>query len=413
MKSKMGLYKVNHLYFDNKIKAVLYANETKADITWSFNPEILKKINWTKEPEDPLTVFYKRRAEQIRQEYDYIILMCSGGADSTNMLQSFLDHNIYVDEIMAGAPLSGMKNFLLDQNDTSPENTVAETIITQLPLMNSIKQKFPSIKITIHDYFEDILNTFNTKHTDEWIYLKGCHWLHWSGSARHSLDKFAHIKDLAEKGKRVAVVYGIDKPVLCRYDNGDLYSVIADSVAQMVSPHFYENYPNVDTVLFYYTPDLPGLMIKQAHELARWIHTNEGLKAKTFMWDTRSPPEIQGNYIRSGSWQRSIIPCIYPTINHSKGIIWQAKKQESGFIGGLQIDYWMVKNHSATIMMDMFNSDLQMFISKIDKKYLDIKQNKIKGFKRFFDYWKIGHESQFFPKETDNDDSTMEYSLVL
>jgi len=393
MNTKLGYYKVGHHLFYNKLQAILYANPTKADITWHFNNEIFDKCDWTNEPPVSLDMLYGERARQIREEFDYVIIMASGGADSTNVLYSFLNNNIRVDEIIIGAPLSGLKNWKVNLDDTSANNTISETMMAQLPLMSKISKSHPNIKITLHDYFEDILKL----KTDDWIYDASAHWIHFSGTVRHSLDKFHHIRNMAEGGKKIGVVYGIDKPIICRAESGNLYTVIPDPVVNVVTPHFKDRYPNVESVLFYYTPDFPELMIKQAHEVCRWIYKPENKRAKSFLWDKSKSMEIQSSVERGGNWQRSIIPCIYPAIKERHNV-WQAKKQGPGFRGGFEIDNWILQLYGQEKFVQMVESDLKLFIKKIDMKYI-FTSNKVDGFIRFFAYWKIGHESNFITQK--------------
>lgn len=56
-------------------------------------------VNWT-EPTETFKELCKQRAQQIRDSYDYIILSFSGGSDSTTVLNTFLENNIYIDEIL-------------------------------------------------------------------------------------------------------------------------------------------------------------------------------------------------------------------------------------------------------------------------------------------------------------------------
>jgi hypothetical protein len=392
MNKKLGYYTVNNQTFFNKLQAILYASPNKFDIKWNFNDEIFDKFNWSEDPPISLNECYKIRAHQIRDEFDHVILMLSGGADSSNVLYSFLNNNIKIDEVIAYGPFSGIKNLTVDLNDKRPENTVAETIVTQMPLINMISQKYPNIKITLHDYFEDILQM----KTDEWIYESAGHWIHYSGSTRHSLDKFRHLRKLAESGKKIAVVYGIDKPVICRTKTGNLYTVVSDPIVNVVTPHFKDKYPNVSSVLFYYTPDFPTLMIKQAHEVCNWIYKPENYKIKSLLWDQTTSIEYQNSSDRGGSWQRSIVPCIYPQIS-DRFSVWQAQKQGLGFQGSFVVDDWIYKLHKGIKVIDMVESDFKMFIKHIDRKYIYTDQSG-DGFLRFFKYWKIGHESQFMSK---------------
>jgi hypothetical protein len=386
---KLGHYSVDNRIFYSKIEAILYANELSKKVNWHFNEDQFKIYDWTEEPTETLDFYYKQRAAQIREDYDYVIVMCSGGADSTNMIYSFLNNGLMVDEIVAGAPLSGLSNWKFTTEDTSANNTISETKYAQLPLMDKISKSHPSIKITIHDYFEDIVNIKE----DEWIYETSSHWIHFSGTTRHSLDKFSHIKDLAENGKRIAVVYGIDKPIIQRTTDGDLYTVVMDSVVNIVTSHFKEKYENVESVLFYYTPELPFLMIKQAHEVCRWLYRPENHMIKQLLWDESKPKTFNADPIRGSKWQRGIVPCIYPSLNNESRI-WQADKHTLGFLGGSEIDHWMYVLHRDLRVFDMVHSNIRSFVKNIARNFF-IDGDKRNGFVRFYNSWKIGNETDF------------------
>lgn len=57
-------------------------------------------VDWQTEPLESMKELSKQRAQHIRDTYDYIILYHSGGSDSTTVLNSFLDNNIFIDEIL-------------------------------------------------------------------------------------------------------------------------------------------------------------------------------------------------------------------------------------------------------------------------------------------------------------------------
>lgn len=388
MNKKLGWYTVNGNIFFNKIQAILYANETLANVEWNFNRDIMDKLDWITEPDMSLKDLYANRAKQIRDENDYVILMISGGADSTNMIYSFLNNNIRVDEIVAGAPFSGLNNWKFDRSDTTYHGMVSETKFAQLPLIEKISKSHPDIKITLHDYFEDMI----TLKTDEWLYDQLGHWIHLSGGTRHSLDKFTHIKNIAESGKKIAVVYGVDKPVICRSNSGNLYSVLMDTATTIVTPHFKDKYPNVESILFYYTADMPYLMVKQAHELCRWMYKSENSYSKDLMWNLSKSKEFNDHPLRGSRWQRSIVSCIYaPTIEHQ--FMWQADKAgPHGITGGKKIDSWMYTLHKDSKMLQMIESDTKLLTHNINDKYFISKEL---GFKMYTNYWKIGHETEF------------------
>ena len=78
MSSKLGFYYIGDKIFQNKIQAILYANQKLENIEWNFNRDILDNIDWTIEPQSSLSELYARRAKQIREDNDYVILMISG-----------------------------------------------------------------------------------------------------------------------------------------------------------------------------------------------------------------------------------------------------------------------------------------------------------------------------------------------
>jgi len=117
-------YSVGKKLFLNKIDAILYANKNLQDVNWHFHQEIFKNYKWEEEPPLSLDEYYRIRANEIRNQFDYVVILCSGGADSTNVLKTFINNNIKVDEIIASAPLEGIKNYQFNNLDTSHSNTI-------------------------------------------------------------------------------------------------------------------------------------------------------------------------------------------------------------------------------------------------------------------------------------------------
>ena len=390
MSHKLGSYNVNGKSFHNKLQAILYANETRADITWDFNNDVLNKVKWEEEPPIPLLTLYAERAKQIREQYDYVIIMCSGGADSTNVLYSFLDNGIHVDEVIAGAPINGLKNWKVDEKKKTVDQMASETMLAQLPLLNKVSQTHPNTKITINDYFDDMVNL----KADELIYKNSAHWLHWSAHARYSLDKFKYLRDMAEAGKKIGIVYGTDKPILYRAEHGNLYTILNDAAIMGPTQSFTDNYANVEIELFYYSPDLPELMVKQAHEVCKFVYNPQNSYARSVLWDKSKSDEFNDSNRRRTEYQRVIVPCIYPTIDHAKGLVWQSDKAGSGLKGGLEIDQWVYTLHGSHSMIQALESELNLFLQTLDEKYKQY-ANNTPGIIRFLNYWKIGHETKF------------------
>jgi hypothetical protein len=388
--SNVGYYTTNGQTFINKTSAIYEANKTKADIDWYFHDDVLNALDWTAEPNTSLNEFYRQRAQQLRSKYDYLVLFFSGGADSTNMVYSFLKNGIHVDEIVAGAPVSGLNNW----NDTKAidaSNTISETRLAQLPELKRIAEEYPIVKVTVHDYFEDMLEY----KTDEWLWKSGSY-IHPTFAARYSLerDEYKHLRALADSGKSIGLVYGLDKPCLAEHNNS-YYLVIKDLV---VCNGFQSlEHPMATVELFYYNADVPLLMIKQAHVTARYISRPENVYLyNNIYYNTKnpnSPFKLESDPTwHHGRYERGIVPAIYPILEKQ---VFQANKPQTAFFA--QHDAWVQELHKDSSLWQMMTSDFKMFINGIDQKYFVIdKVTKLpRAFHGHVKFFNIGHTSKF------------------
>ena len=93
-----GYYTYKSLATVNKYEILLAADNIE-DVKYHFHDDFFSSFNWYQEPPQSIEYLYAERARQLRANYDYIILLYSGGADSHNILQTFVDNNIFLDEI--------------------------------------------------------------------------------------------------------------------------------------------------------------------------------------------------------------------------------------------------------------------------------------------------------------------------
>jgi hypothetical protein len=381
---KLGFYRVNNQIYTDKIQAILEANKTLADITWHFNEEVFSNINWTQEPVLDVDSYYKVRCQQLREQFDYLIVMVSGGADSTNVVWSFLNNNIIIDEIVAAAPLSGLRNYSMKDNDVSTSNTISETMYAQIPLLQEIATFYPYIKITLNDYFKDMVNY----KTDDWLY-NSADWIHPTTTARYSLEKYSHLKNLAESGKRIGIIYGIDKPLPIIGRDGNIYQTFSDSTVNVQRPAFNLSYPNVENVLFYHTPELPEMIVKQLHLVCKWFFNPINKNKLKFFNDRRKMSDwtFEQHRKRHSIFERIIIPLIYPTTVKP---VFQGMKPTRMFLA--DHDDWFYDLHKNSKPYQMIISDFNNFYKNIDKKYLNTSRT---GFDIYVNYYQIGPVNQF------------------
>lgn len=384
-----GFYKVGDKICFQKVEAIYEANKTKADIEWYFHDDVYKALDWTVEPDASLDELYRLRAQQLRNKYDYIVVFFSGGADSTNLVYSFLKNGIHIDEIVAGAPVSGLNSWN-DSANTDAANTISETRLAQLPALKEIAEQYPSVKITIHDYFQDMLEY----KTDEWLWQSGSY-IHPTFAARYKLEReeYNYLKKIADNGKSIGLVYGLDKPCIIE-NEGSYYYMIRDVLVNNGFQSF--EHPMAHVELFYYNGDVPGLMVKQAHETARFISKPEN----KYVYDNMLYNSKVGwratwdKDFHTGIFERGIVPAIYPALGNQ---VFQANKPRDMFFA--EHDAWFGKLHSNTRTWQLMVSDFKNYFNGIDTKYYNVNPdtNRPSGFITFRKYYKIGDVSKFKP----------------
>lgn len=422
LKNDIGFYSVGSRHFSNKLEAVLAAQLTNEDVEWNFFDEIFDKVNWIQEPIASLDDFYKSRAQQIREQYDYVIVFCSGGADSTNVVKSFINNGIHVDEVIGIAPMSGIKNWNYDSSNVSDLNIISETKFALLPLLDELTTKH-NIKCTLYDFFEDMLNYSD----EEWTFDSCGNIVTALTSHFTKVDALPHINHLIQAGKKIALVYGTDKPVVKVDPEGSIHFVISDAGVNYLNMPDHRRYPNVDRVLFYWTPDLPEMLVKQAHVVARVVQQPgfEEIFTNDIMMTTNNPGHITYQQIidhrisecilfhskdnlikyylnRKSSedrlekyssyrtiYQRAIVPYIYPS-TYTKNL-WQAQKIEitEGFFTRDQD--WVHVLHQGSRVSQVLNAGTKMLYDSIQPRFLNYKGT---GFRMINKTYKIGKIGQ-------------------
>lgn len=383
----LGYYTVNNEKFYEKIPAMFKAQQLNQEMTWKFNDEEFSAVDWKNEPAQSIDILYARRARQIREEYDYVLLFCSGGADSTNMFYAFVNNGLHVDEVVGSAPLGGLRDWKSNPNNHDVTNTIDETFHTQLPWLEKIRLEYPKIKVTLHDYFEDML----AYKADDWL-IKGNDWMHPTMAGRYNLDKYLHLKRIAESGKRIAVVQGIDKPKIGRHKN-NFYITFTDAIYN--NKYDSVQHPNTNPVFFYHSPQLPQLIVKQAHLTCRFLMKPENIEIYNCMQNNDTHVIDNSPYSKVGSiYERGIVPAIYPAL---KKYSFQAGKPDRMFLGSH--DAWFYNNHKHTKVWQMMQSDLHNLIDSIDSKFLNYhKYLGLLGFRLFKKHYLLGPVTNFIPQ---------------
>jgi hypothetical protein len=263
-----GFYTVDNLKFYSKVEALEVAAKTQSKVYWNFNDQAFSAYNWKVEPTQSLNELYRERAQQLRDKYDYLVLWYSGGADSTNILDTFVDNNIKLDEVV------GAVNYEATGNQTNRLN--AEIYKVTVPKIEEVKVKQPWLIHRLVDVPAYTMDFFKDKKSIDWAYNMNAFFNPYSMTSQDSRLKVPEWVKLMDSGKKVGFIYGIDKPCIAWSSSG--YQVrFFDMFDRVVSPQVQRNNdPRENVELFYWSPDCVPLMIKQAHVIKNFLKLATG-----------------------------------------------------------------------------------------------------------------------------------------
>lgn len=260
---KFGVYRLGDLKVYSKLEAIEMHAKTGIHPHWDFNEAILGCYDWTKEPSQSLTDLYRQRAQQLRDQYDYIILQYSGGADSQNVLDTFLDNNIMLDEIVT---------FVNYEATGETHNFLnAEAWEVAIPKGKSYTEKYPWLHHRILDWKDITLEYFSRPSSRyEWIYAVNMVITPFTVAKESLMMKVEDWANRVNAGQRVCMLYGSDKPRVLHI-NGKFLLRFIDMLGNCPDVNVISGQQQWHEELFYWTPDLPEIMIKQAHVIRRYL----------------------------------------------------------------------------------------------------------------------------------------------
>jgi len=365
---KLGYFIYNNEIYYNKYHAMLSErNSTGAStflngqtIKWMFNEQTFVSYPWHIEPEESLQELYRRRAQQLRDQYDYIRVEASGGGDSTTVIYSFLLNGIHLDEVVFRYPKKGDKNATSDAWDTTPENTLSEWDFAAKPLLHWIKTNFPATKVVVHDYTDQIENAED----ESWV-LRTKHFLQPGHAFKHTNFGIDDHKRDADKDLKIAIVYGVDKPRICVKD-GKFWIYFADFPAAFTDSNIGD-YTNVTNELFYWSPDACDLLCKQAHTVKKWFSMPQNYQfQRTLNWPNN-------DFANRTLYEHVIKSIIYPDYDCNT---FQVAKPTNNVFN--EMDYWFHQNCKNTKEYQVWQAGVNYILNNINEKYvIPVKGNKI------------------------------------
>jgi hypothetical protein len=264
-KDKFGFYQVGDFKSYSKVQAIEMAKKLGVkDVHWNFNDFEFSSYDWTVEPAESLIELYQRRARQIRERYDYIVLWWSGGADSYTMLRAFVDQGLFVDE------LATFHNYEGDRNWDTYLNSEVKRVA--MPVAEKILEKSPNTKFRLVDHMQYQANLYNVDDNKfDFIYKANAIFSPNQLARRYIREKEKDYLDLFAQGKRVCFVWGMDKPRI-NLVKGKYAVSFVDIVDNSVNPITQElDRPWEIDEFFYWSPDACDLLCKQGHVVMRYL----------------------------------------------------------------------------------------------------------------------------------------------
>jgi hypothetical protein len=363
---KLGYYMVGNQRHYIKPRALIEATKTNQFPEWHFNRNVFDNYSWEVEPEINLRELYRLRAQQLRDRYDYIRLEVSGGGDSSTAAYSFILNGIHLDEVVFRYPKTGEKNVTDDPFNTKPENTLSEWRYAAQPLLKWIAIHAPRTKITIHDYSEDMLAA---GHDEDWIFRTKDYFQ--PGHAfKHTVDAVDSHKETLDQGKSVCMLWGVDKPKVCIKDS-KWYLYFMDVQANNANPEVGQ-WNNVTNEYFYWTPDMPELLCKQAHIIRKWFD----LPSNKYLQHLARWPNY--SFAQRTTFEHIVKPLLYPDYDPAT---FQTSKPTNSFYN--EMDHWFYTNFQETRAYQVWRAGLDHLVKNIDPKYFNNEMGRPVGFVSF------------------------------
>lgn len=249
MKKNIGYWRVGDNLFQNKVNAILEAQKTQQEISFHYNDEWWDRVDWTREPSESLGQLYAKRARQLRDTYKTVVIKFSGGADSANIIQTFVDNNIKIDYVVCNI----MTDIVYQDIKTHPGNV--ERFNIAIPFAEKLQQQGADFKLILSEYSRFLLDIGDGP---DWIFRINSPRFDIATILNARSDKHEIFKEINHPS--TCVIRGVDKPqIVCT--NKKIWTFwICDSHAAMNDQH-----TNMTSEPFYWNSDLPELLVKQSH----------------------------------------------------------------------------------------------------------------------------------------------------
>lgn len=350
--SSWGKWNVGGRAFFDKREAVLYASTNGCpDIKWDWHNHVFASFDRTRMGSQPLSQLYKQRAQQLRDTYDHLVLFYSGGADSHTILMTFINNNIKLDQIYVNWPKSTIRNGVYVPNtaDTTAKNLLSEWDFVVEPTLKWLSETHPEIHIEVGDWSEGINEHY---YKDDKFLETSVFW--GAGALLRNLNKPKLATTMLDKGKKVASIYGFDKPFVATWGDGMVGMYFTDITFHIASNTVGAFEP------FYWAPAMPELPFEMAYQM--YLFYKQNPSAQQYMW--REPLAHHRNTIVEYNNELTKRICYKDTWDLNK---FQAGKPTTA--ARTDRDFWLYESPEFERTIDAWKYHYTGLLDGIDKSY--------------------------------------------
>ena len=261
--SPLGHYTVGDSWFYSNRDALEAGHRTGEPVAWHYYDDVWASAHsaghWRNQS---LKELYYARARQVREQYDYVAVMFSGGWDSRNIIESFAAQGLRIDDIIVFTTqeLENSTPF----NNLNPDNWYGEIKYHAVPYAERYAHDHPGTGVIQIEWLDRVAESYRDA---EQVFLDsrpkpGVFFGRWLSVATN--------EQLQRRigNRRAALMLGLDKPCIMQHGNNYQGFFPEGLIRNYTYCTRSNGFPdNVIWEPFYWTPDLPELAIRGWYEL--------------------------------------------------------------------------------------------------------------------------------------------------
>jgi len=291
----------NKMYIDREdLLDDMLISEDDNRVYFYFNEDVFNYIDWTIEPDISLKELYRLRAQQLRDTYDYLILSYSGGSDSHEILMTFLENDIFIDEIQTVHHYSLIEKvdraFLKGNSNLA---TLLEFEMAVLPVLQKVVEKSPKTKLKLIDASDYTVQNAVKEKKFSFMGIDGkkinTTFITQTTPFVRTFYQHHYNNTRTDLPTKVGFIRGTDKPNL-KMNKNRLKFAFTDVTmhgAKLINKKQIGDVYTIEN--FYWNPEIPLIPIKQSHVIKKALENDANFYAMFMLNQDKSAKHVEFN----------------------------------------------------------------------------------------------------------------------